>query len=158
MDGGDTGSLYTDLPGPVTIQGSTFTPSGSIYIIGSQTLNPGSIIQVSRTPLSLAPDASTLAIGATTVPLNQSPDTPMATITPAPSLPGSADIGNAQSGIVRGSQTVSLGGPVVIISGTPYSVAPSTIAVIVGTSTIAFQLARTPPAITVGGSIIMANS
>ncbi|KAK3679516.1 hypothetical protein LTR78_001077 [Recurvomyces mirabilis] len=118
----------------ITVGPAVLTPlAASQYAVGSQTLTPGgSAITVSGTRYSLASGATELIYGSSTTKLPTSPFT----TTPPPIIVGSSTItANSQSGYVIGSQTLSPGGSAITVSGTPYSLAPSATALIVGSST-----------------------
>ena len=135
--------------------------SASQYIVGSQTLAPGSAVTVQGSTYSLAPSGSAIVINGQT-----------SRIAPAAQLTGAAPVltvGSATvsalgpSQYVVGSQTISAGGEAVTVSGTTYSVAPSGSAIVVNGQTT--PIAAPPgeqtglaPSITVAGSTITANS
>ncbi|MCJ1239323.1 hypothetical protein MMC14_007317 [Varicellaria rhodocarpa] len=172
----------------ITLEGSAYTPSGSEYIIGTQTLAPGSAIEISGIPVSLVFGSTALVVGTSMISLDRNAAAPAATITSAAILPGSTTKGSEGIGLVIesqtmlpggpaitisgtqyslassataliiGAQTLTQGGPVVTISGTPYSLAASATALIIGTSTILPSIYNAPPTITIDGSIVTANS
>ena len=149
---------FSTAPSPavITLGGSTITAnSQSDFIIGSQTLVPGvSPITIAGTLVSLAPEASYLVIGSTTININPVPSPAVLTIG------GSTITANSQSDFVIGTQTLIPGAPAITLSGTPISLAPSASEVVIGGSTIYLSpVASSPPAIiTIDGSIFTANA
>ena len=108
----------------LTIAGSTYTPnSASQYIIGSQTLEPGSAITISGTPIMLDAGATQAVVGSSTETLAQS-STPLASVI-------MAGFGSQPNG-----KNVSGGGdsPVVVFKGvgSDKSVAHSLAACVIG--------------------------
>ncbi|TKA68397.1 hypothetical protein B0A49_10641, partial [Cryomyces minteri] len=154
-------------PSPLTVGGLTITPnSAQAYIIGSQTLEAGApAIVVSGTSVSLAPGAAAVVIGGTTSHLG-----PQAQITKSPvgSNPQAITVGgstitiNSASNFVVGSQTLSVGGPGITVSGTTLSLGrsgPSTFIVVNGaTQALARAPVATPPLLTIGANTYTANA
>ncbi|TKA72545.1 hypothetical protein B0A49_07117 [Cryomyces minteri] len=154
-------------PSPLTVGGLTITPnSAQAYIIGSQTLEAGApAIVVSGTSVSLAPGATAVVVGGTTSHLG-----PQAQITKSPvgSNPQAITVGgstitiNSASNFVVGSQTLSVGGPGITVSGTTLSLGrsgSSTFIVVDGaTQALARAPVATPPLLTIGANTYTANA
>ncbi|KAF7510997.1 hypothetical protein GJ744_005543 [Endocarpon pusillum] len=130
----------------------------SEFVAGNQTLVPGG------TTVSLDASTTELVVGGTgnisVIPTTvyQTPQPP------AIPLPGTTLTLNSVSGFVAGTQTLIPGGPVITISNTAISLAPSATAIIVdSTSTISltpttvYQTPQ-PPAIPVAGTTLTPNS
>ncbi|MCJ1264434.1 hypothetical protein MMC22_004306 [Lobaria immixta] len=136
----------------LTLPGRIITPnSESQYLIGDQTLVPGSIISVSGTFISLAPSGSiAVALIASATPL------------PPLTLDGTTILPNSASEYLIGSQTLNPGAPAITISGTRISLAPSAYAVVVGSETFPITSGPTTttslPLITIGNSVITPNA
>ena len=124
----------------ITIGEETIAPnSASEFLLSGQTLAPGGpAVTVSGTLLSLAPSASLVVIGESTVTLNSVPGLPTLTIG------GSTIIANSASEYIVSSHTLTPGGAITV-NGTQISVAATGTDVVVGSSTEATNL----------GSIIM---
>lgn len=146
--GGSTIQLLPALTSPpsVTIGGHPLTTnSAGAYVIASKTLTPGaSAITIASTPLSLAPFATALIVGSSTIPL---PPPPSASenrplVIGSTTLPYS--LNPTSSLLIIGSQTLTPGGPALTISSTPLSLAPSGTALIVGSSTILLSPSQFP--------------
>lgn len=126
----------------ITIGGHPLTTnSAGAYIIASQTLTPGgSAITIASTPLSLAPSASALVVGSSTIP----PPPPPSAFENRPLVIGSTtlpySLNPTSSLIIVGSQTLTPGGAALTISSTILSALPASgtqgPALIVGSSTI----------------------
>lgn len=99
------------------------------YMIGSQTLVPGDApITVAGAPISLAPSASALIVGSTTI--VQKAD-------PKPLIFGAEVLGpDGTGGYTIGSQTLFPGRAPITIDGTPLSLAPSASVLIFGSQTL----------------------
>ena len=127
-------AVTTAVP-DLTFGGYSYTMnSASDFIIGSQTLFPGAVITISGTPISLAPSASFVVIGSSTVPLAAT----MATSPPMISdltFAGETFTINSVSDFVIDGQTLNPGAAITI-SGTLISLAPAASFVVVGSSTI----------------------
>ncbi|MCJ1270405.1 hypothetical protein MMC22_010302 [Lobaria immixta] len=154
--GGNTVKL-AESPSPLfTLPGRVITPnSESQYIIGGQTLIPGSSISVSGTFISLAPSASKVIIGSSTLQL----------LAPSPlSLPnlivgGKTIAANSASQYIVDGQTLGAGSPAITVSGTSISLSPSGSNVVIGGSTIPFiATPSTPHPLTIGAKVIFPNS
>ncbi|MCJ1364783.1 hypothetical protein MMC16_003900 [Acarospora aff. strigata] len=113
----------------ITIAGVTITAdSASRYLIGSQTLSPGSPLTVSGMQISLAPSASVLVIGSSTHNLIPSKTASIITIA------GVTITADSASRYLIGSQTLSPGSAITL-SGVPISLAPAASELVVGSST-----------------------
>ena len=134
----------------------TFTPTGSNYVFGTQTLKPGGpSITVAGTPVSLMPGGSVVVLSGTSIPflpaLNSIP-TPMLTI-------GGSTFALTPTGsnYVFGTQTLIPDGPPMTLAGTPVSLVAGGSAVVLNGTTI--PLVPTSrfnafPTFTIGGSTI----
>ncbi|MCJ1227851.1 hypothetical protein MMC12_004510 [Toensbergia leucococca] len=144
-------------PPLLTFAGSTIAPnSASQYVVGSQTLAPGSAaITVGGTEISLAPSATALIIGGSTqaVQVTEQASLPLITIA------GSVITPNSASRYVVGTQTLAPGSPAITVSGSAISLAPSATALIVGGITQTIQAAGPVnlPVLTIAGSAITPN-
>ncbi|KAK0508632.1 hypothetical protein JMJ35_008908 [Cladonia borealis] len=119
----------TNLP-ILTIGTQTVTAnSASQYIIASQTLTPGGAITISGTPISLAPSATALIIGSSTISLDSS-----ATILPPLTIGTQVVTANKAGQYIVDGLTLTPGG-VVTVSGTRVSLEAGDTGVVVGTST-----------------------
>ncbi|MCJ1243541.1 hypothetical protein MMC30_000738 [Trapelia coarctata] len=146
-----------------TIGGVAFTPSGLELVAGTLTLAPGQAITVSEKNISLAPSATALILGTSTIALE-----PLAGMTlppshlPAVTLDGLIATANSQSDYIIGGQTLIPGGPAITVSGTRISLAPSAAAIVIGTSAIPFKpslgVSALPEVITVEGLTVTANA
>ena len=148
---GSTRAIFPAIqPHLVTVNGIVVTPNAaSDYIIASQTLVPGGpAITISGTPYSLAPLAQHTTV-ADTAYITSSTDV---LIFPTLTIDGSAITINAASEYIVGTQTIVAGGPVVTISGMPYSLAPSASFLVEGGSTE--SLAVQTSTVGLGGYII----
>lgn len=93
--------------------------SASHYVVDGQTLAPGApAITVSGTPISLAPSSAYVAVGSSTIPLQDENTLSPSTIV----VNGQVITANSASQFVVGGQTVTPGAPAVTIDGTPVSV------------------------------------
>ena len=157
--GGSTQVLQTTpTPGPaiLTLGGATITAnSASAFVIGTQTLTPGGVINISGTPISLAPSASFAVIAGSTQLLPHAPTSGPAVL----SFDGATITANSASAFVIGSQTLTPGG-VITVSGTPVSLgASASYAVIAGSTQMLPHLATPAPAVLpFAGSSITANA
>lgn len=163
--GGDTTIAFPTFPAIlsnppiITIGASAITANAhNEFVISGQTLTPGGPeLAVGGTTLSLAPDASAIAIGSNSVNLiNPSPPRPSIT------LGSSVIVANSAGQFVVSGQTLTPGGPAISVAGSTMSLAPSASEIVIGSSTI--SLAKPSPAlpplpfITFGSSTITANS
>ncbi|KAL9107012.1 MAG: hypothetical protein Q9227_008048 [Pyrenula ochraceoflavens] len=133
--GGSTQGLGSIIIGGIS-PGATPPPGSSPpgIVVGGQTLTPGAPAStISGTPISVNPSGSiivggtsTLAPGASSIPIGNGGSIPIS------SIPGSA-----KAPVVVAGTTITPGAPAVTISGTPVSVAPGGTSVIVGGSTLA---------------------
>ena len=93
--------------------------SASQYVVDGQTLAPGApAITVSGTPISLAASSAYVAVGSSTIPLQDG----NALIPPTIVVNGQVITANSASQFVVGGQTLTPGAPAVTIHGTPVSV------------------------------------
>ncbi|KAL8947486.1 MAG: hypothetical protein Q9222_006234, partial [Ikaeria aurantiellina] len=115
----------------IPIGQQTFTANeASQYIIGAQTLGPGGPpITVSGTRYSLAPSATALVAGSSTIAL-----TPPQPIPPALSINGKTYSADSRPRVNIGTAQVVAGGPTVTINQTPYALDASGTALRVGSS------------------------
>ena len=117
----------------ITFGSQTIAPdSAGAYQVSGQSLTPGGAITVSGIPISLAPSAIALVINSVTTPLGSA-------LVPAPALPpltlGSHTfIADSSGGYQIIGHTLTPGGAITV-SGTPISLAPSAIDLVVGSST-----------------------
>lgn len=144
-------------PSPLfTLPGSIVTAdSESHYLIGGQTLIPGSSIYISGTLISLALSASEVVIGSSTIQLlaPSSLSLPILTV-------GDRKISaNSASQYIIDGQTLAAGSPAITVSGTPISLSPSASNVVIGGNTVSFFTApSTSHAFIFGGKTIFSNS
>ena len=141
-------------PSPLTLGSHIYTVnSKSEYIIAGQTLTPGGLaITVLGTRLSLAPSATQVIVGSSTIGLGP-------TFTPPPLTVGSQTFtANSASDYIIDGQTLVPGAPAITISGTPISLAPAATQAVIGHSTIALTPATTSPLLTFGSRTFTANS
>lgn len=143
----------------LTIGGKTVFPnSASEYVIGSQTIIAGApAITISGTRISLAPSASGIVIGGTTIPLVAS-----ATQLPPLTINGITILPNTASQYLIDSQTLIPGAPAITISGTRISLAPSASGLVIGSKTLPLTsgpvLATLLPLLSIGNSVITPNA
>lgn len=116
----------------LTIGSETFTEnSASQFILGSQTLAPGSSPLIfASTTYSLVPSASAIVVNGVTSPLGP----PAPTTGPVVTL-GDETITELSNGVAVAGQTLTDGGPAIMISGTPLSFDP-TGGIVFGSSTV----------------------
>lgn len=126
----------TRLP-PLTIDGTKILPnSASEYLVGSQTLIPGSsAITISSKVISLVPSASALIIDSSTIPLRSGLTATTALRLPLIAIGNSFITPNSASQYIIAGQTLFAGGSAVTVSGTRISLAPQASDVIFGNST-----------------------
>lgn len=156
LPGGKPKASPPPIQVPVNLGTKINVNSEGAYVIGSQTLSPGSAIEFSGTPVSLVPGGSALVVGGTTVPF-ELPARPLpVTKGPSASLIGGVAAGDPQSGLVIGTQTAYPTGPAITVSGTRYSLNPS--ALIVGTSTYPLPSGNPSALFTAGGLVATTNS
>ena len=122
-------------PPVIIIENQEYTAnSASQYLVGTQTLAPGSkAVTVNDVPYSLAPSAAAIISGSITIPLASSPSRTRPPIT----IDGTTYTANSASEYTIGTQTLIPNGPPITIHSIPYalSLGPSAEALIVGTST-----------------------
>ena len=146
----------------LTIGSSVYTANAvSQYFIAGQTLNPGSAITVSGTPISLAPSASAIVVAGITQALMSFP-VPTSPALPLLTIGSSVYIANSASQYIIGSQTLSPGSAITL-SGTSISLTPSATALVIAgitqtLSTLSNSVTAAPPLITIGSSTYTANS
>lgn len=131
----DPSTTQNPLP-TLTIAGQLATANAaSRYIVDGQSLSPGgSAITISGTPYSLAPSATALISGSSTIPLRR----PM----PALTIAGQTYTANpaSVSQYLVAGQTLVPDGPPITVSGTQYSLVPSATALVYGGSTVALSI------------------
>lgn len=150
---------FAPQPPVLAFGGSAYTAdSASKFILGSQTLSPGSPpITVSGTPVSLASGGSVAVVGSSTAQLYQA-DVPA--VLPVLSLGGAAYTAASASAFVIAGQTLTPGGGITV-SGTPISLAPGGSVAVVGSGTAQLHQAALPtilPALSIGGVTYTATS
>ncbi len=119
------------------------------YIIGSQTLMPGTApITVDGVPFALAPSASALVVGSSTL----VPHAALRVLRFGDRLLTEDDGGR----YVVGSQTLIPGDAPITVEGTPFSLAPSASALVVGTRTMT-PAAAIPPVLRFGKQLLPAD-
>lgn len=143
-------------PPPLTFHSQTYTANAAgVYVIGSQTLIPGSqAITVSGIPISLAPSGTQIVIGSSTIPISFSPSRTL----PALTIASQTYTANADGTYVIAGQTLTPGGSAIAVSGTIISLAPSGTQLVIGTSTIPFSPSRTLPVLTIASQTYTANA
>ena len=158
--GGSTQLLPTATPAvtvapEIVVGGTTFTGnSGSSFVIGGQTLAPGSVITVSGTTISLNPSGGSVIINGNTEPVITQP----VTIGPLLTVGNTVYTAISGSSYIIAGQTLTPGGTI-IVAGTTVSLGPSaSYAVINGaTETLSGPAALiTPPPITIGNGVFTA--
>ena len=143
-------------PAVLTIGGEPVTAdSSSHFVIGSQTLAPGGVITVSGTPISIGSSSGFAVIGSNTQAIAgaPAPTAPPAVLT----FNGQSVTANSNSQFVVGAQTLTPGGPAIIVSGTRLSVGPSGSVAVVGFSTQTL-ITPSPGVIPFAGASITENS
>lgn len=136
-------------------------PAGA-FVVGGQTLSPGGVINPSGTPISLDSNAAFVAIGGSTQQLTPASPTPPPSIT----LGDRVIQANPQGQFIVDGQTLNVGGAVIIVSGTPISIASNTAFAVIGGSTqhianaagAAGPQTTPPPSFTFGDKTVQANS
>lgn len=158
--GGSTQLLPTAAPvvtvaPEIVVGGTTFTGnSGSSFVIGGQTLAPGSVITVSGTTISLNPSGGSVIINGNTEPVITLP----VTIGPLLTVGNTVYTAISGSSYIIAGQTLTPGGTITV-AGTTISLGPSaSYAVINGaTETLSGPAALiTPPPITIGNGVFTA--
>lgn len=123
----------TAAPAVLTLAGQTITAnSASNFIIGSQTLTPGSVITVSGTLISLAASGTYIVAGTSTIPLL--PATGTSAPAEAFTFAGQTFTADSASDFVIGGQTLKPGSAITVL-GMPISLAATPTDVVIGTST-----------------------
>ena len=144
----------------LSFDGSTFTADASSdFVIGGQTLTPGSSIEVSGTPISYPAGATAVVIGNMTLPLSFG--TISSGIWPIITFDGSTFMADASSDFIINGQTLTPGGNI-DISGTPILYPSAGTALVIGTSTEIFSFATVTgadsPTITFDGGTYTADA
>ena len=127
------------------------------YVVSGQTITPGApAITISGTRISLDPSAMNLVVGTSTIPFEEQESLALPSFT----VGNQVITGNSASRYLVDGQTLVPGAPAITVSGTPISLAPSAAYVAVGGNLIPLQDEKVsfPPAITLDGKIITANS
>ena len=145
-------------PSIITIghQGHTAN-SASQYVVGTQTLAPGGqAITVNNVPYSLAPSATALISGSSTIALALGPSHVLPEIT----IGGITYTADSVSQYIIETQTLIPGASAITVAGIPYSLAPSASALISGSVTVPLASGplRTLPPVTIDGTTYTANS
>ncbi|CAD6594441.1 MAG: hypothetical protein ASARMPRED_009442 [Alectoria sarmentosa] len=141
-------------PPPLTLGSQIYTAdSKSEYTLAGQTLIPGGpALTISGTRLSLAPSATQVVVGSSTIRFRP-------TFTPPPLKLGSQTFtANSASDYIIDGQTLVPGSPAITVSGTPISLAPDATQVVIGSRTIDLVSAAIPPLLTFDSKTFTANS
>ena len=147
----------------VVIAGATMTPNAAgQYIVGSQTLVPGSSITVSGQAISLAPSGTAIVSGPSTV-SRDAPSDVVAAKPPVLTIGNSVVTAGPSSDPSITDQARHPGSPAVTVSGTEINLASSATQVVVGSNTIFLDATGASsrvslPALPIGGQMISANS
>ncbi|KAL6721364.1 hypothetical protein ACLMJK_000467 [Lecanora helva] len=142
-------------PPIITFGSQTITANAQgTYIIGDQTLVPGSTIAVQGTPISLNAGGDEVIINSITQSL--SPQNPAITAPPALTLGAQIITPIAQGQYVIASQTLTPGG-VITVSGTPISLATHGAYAVMGSSTQLLAQASAAR-LTLGAQVITPNA
>lgn len=151
---GPTGPGYQSV-GEVGSEPINVGPS-SVVVVGSQTLQPGSVITVGGTRISLAPSATAIVIGASTSVLrNIASDPPPP---PVLTIGSSTFTGNAATQYLVGPGQILRPGGSAVVGGTVVRLGPSASFIVVGETTQALSAAISSAAqIVVGGRTITAQ-
>ncbi|KAL8723214.1 MAG: hypothetical protein Q9181_007332, partial [Wetmoreana brouardii] len=125
----------TKLP-EIKVSGGTFTADkASQYVVDSQTLRPdGPPITIGNVQYSIAPSATALISNGYAVTLIPDPKNP-----PVMTIGGKTFSLDTRPRITVQGQELIAGGPTATISNTPFALAPSGMALIAGSSTIAVE-------------------
>ena len=142
----------------LTFEGSTYTANAaSQFVVAGQTVTPGGVITISKTPISIAPGASLAVIGSSTQSLVGSAISPQPVLTFA----GSTYTAGTSSDFLINGQTLTKGGAI-NLGGTELSFGQAGSYVIIGTSTQQLQTpsvtAMSEPVLTFDGSTYTAGS
>ncbi|MCJ1384349.1 hypothetical protein MMC17_007465 [Xylographa soralifera] len=147
-------SYISGLP-TLSAAGVTLIPSGSVYILGSETLVAGGPpVTIGGTPVSLATAATALVVGTSTMNLGIDPSTDPTII-----IASSTITAKTASNHIYSSHTLVPDSSTITVSET--SIFPASAAMISAVSTSTLELSAqtaTPPAITVEGSTLTANT
>ena len=115
----------------LTFGGSAYTANvASQFIVAGQTVAPGGVIEVSGTPISIAPGASLAVIGSSTQSLVGAAVTPQPVLTFA----GSTYTAGSSLGFLISGQTLTKGGTI-NVGGTQLSFGHAGTDIVIGTST-----------------------
>lgn len=142
----------------ISVLGSTVAPNPAPeHVFNSRTAAPA--ITIPDHTISMTPSASVVIIDGSSSQLS----VPMALESlPAVIVDGSTIVANSNGNYIIASQTLVPGGPAVILSGIPISIAPSATAPVVGDNTqrlsSAIVAAASPAIIAVAGITVTANS
>lgn len=129
--------------------------SASQYLIGTKTLIPaGPAITINSIPYSLAPEATALVSAGSTLPIYQPKDDLPAAEPPIITIGNQKISANPASEYVIGTQTLSPGGPTILVNGVSYSLAPSATALVSGSKTVPLPLVYKGPSIPTDASSI----
>ena len=159
---GQTQKIYQQIHTPVpviTIGGSRITADSlSHFVVGSQTLAPGSAITASNQIISLASSGNAVVFGERTQAIN-APSQFVATQAPILTLGQSTITANSKSEYIVAGQTLHAGGSLIVVAGSTISLATSATAVVVNGKTASLTphsvlAAVAPPMITIGPSAI----
>jgi hypothetical protein len=120
------------VPTPITIGGIVLTPipgSSSVFVVGTQTISPGSVITlVNGVTVSISPAGTPIIIPGPA-------STTLATSANVLILDGQPITANPSSAFVIGRQTLVPGGSPITVSGTVISLGPGGTVVVIGGST-----------------------
>lgn len=145
---GTAGLVYG---GPVTVP----VDHNPHYFVGSQQLKPGGAPIVNLgTTYSLAPHATAVVINS---PASPAP-IPIGNSLPILTIGNSAITPNSNSNYVVAGQTLVPNGSPLTVSGTTYSLAPHAAAIVVNGATTPIYVPSQTPVLTIGSSVITANS
>ena len=159
----ESSNTVTEAPHPapavpvLTFEGSVYTANAaSQFVVAGQTVTPGGVIEISGTPISVAPGASVAVIGSST----QSLVGPAITPHPILTFAGSTYTAGTSSEFLINGQTLTKGGTI-NVDGTQLSFGQAGTYVVIGTST---QQLHTPsitaiaePILTFDGSVYTAG-
>jgi len=142
----------------ITFNGATYTADlAGNFLINGQTLNPGSAITASGTPISLSPDGTVAVIRSNSQILTTAPH---ATGKPILTFDGITYTANNADSFIIDGQTLRPGSAITV-SGTPIPLPPGATVAIIGTSSQVLDPSLYTPAlpiVTLQGSTYTANS
>ena len=139
----------------LVIKSSTYTAnSASEFLIADQTLKPGSIVTIDKTPISLDSGSSFAVVGTSTIGLSASP----VDVGKVPQT-GQAYAVDSASNVVINGQTLRPGSAITA-SGTVISLDPATSYIVIGSSTvgIATEVSMLNDTFTYGGQLYTLDS